>query len=200
MTYSTWGMNYSTIFRELAEDAAQRAVLDLDNPNLGKHAAPDGARMTYTPRAAEAVILSVAALEAGINEIAVMTRRGFLASPSPLPDDFMAKNVTDKWALVPRVAAGKEFDYGASPWQDFSALVGLRNALVHFKWESESVPKFVRSLQARALVLPDKPGIYWVDAALTDRVARWAIETTDSMFAEVTRLLARGDDPTWAWC
>jgi hypothetical protein len=197
--HATWGMSYSPTFRHLAERAAAYAVADLENPNLGKHVGRDGSIVTYTPHCAEAVILAVTALEAGINEIAAWLKQGFVGPTLPLPGDFIDLRLTDKWAVVPRVLSGAEFRRGTSPWQDFSALVGLRDNLVHFKWQTVRVPKFMRTLQARGLLLPEEPGIYWVDAALTNRTATWAIDTIDAMFAELARLLGRSDDAVWAW-
>ncbi len=197
--HATWGMSYSATFRDLAEAAAARAVADLDNPSLGKHRGRDGALLTHTPHAAEAVILSVTALEAGINEMAAWLRLGFGSTMQPLPDNFQRTRISEKWSIIPRSVAGVEFDRGTQPWQDFSTLIGLRDSLVHFKWHDAQVPNFMRSLQTRDLTIPDEPGIYWVDAALTDRVAIWATTTTDCMFAGLAQLLGRSDPMTWPW-
>lgn len=196
--YAAWGMNKSTNLRLLALEAAQRASADLDNPKLGKELGRDGKTLTFTPHALETVILSATALEAGINEMAAWIRLGFLGEHA-LPEDFVRQRPTDKWAMVPRLLAGAEFDRGRSPWQDFSTLVKLRDQLVHFKWHGEAPPDFMRALQARDLCLPERPSVYWVDAALTDRVAKWAVATTDSMFEELARLLGRLNDPAWPW-
>src|SRR3954470_1831681 len=53
--HAAHGMSYASTFRRLAAQAADRARADLDNPNFGKHRGRDGAPLTYTPRAAEAV-------------------------------------------------------------------------------------------------------------------------------------------------
>jgi hypothetical protein len=192
-------MNLSPRFRHLAVEASQRAVADLPNPNYGKHLGRDRREMTHTPHAAESVIMSVTALEAGINEMAVWIRFGFAAPCSPLPDDFMNQRVSDKWCLVSTAMVGRFLDRGAQPWQDFSALVGLRDALVHSRWHHEQVPNFMRSLQSRDLTIPEDPSIYWVDAALTDRVATWAVTTCDRMFAAHAELIGQTDPSSWPW-
>lgn len=87
----------------------------------------------------------------------------------------------------------------ARPWQDFKALVGLRDQLVHFKWDGDDVPAFMRALQARDLTIPDDPAVYWVDAALTDRVAVWATATCERMFAALASLIGRTDPFDWPW-
>lgn len=197
--HGTWGMNYSPSFLRLAEAAADRAAADLGNPQRGKEVGRDGQVMTYSEQAAEAIMMSVATLEAGINEIAVWFRHGFGGPTPSLPDDFMDCRLTDKWAMVPRVIVGKEFDRGTAPWQDFSALVGLRDRLVHFKWDHEGVPKFMRTLQAKDLVLPENPAVYWVDGALTNRTASWAVETAIQMFNKLAELMGRLSDDNWTW-
>jgi hypothetical protein len=57
----------------------------------------------------------------------------------------------------------------------------------------------MKHLRAKDLTIPPKSGVYWVDAALTDRVAVWAVDTTNRMFAELTRLLGREADRDWGW-
>jgi hypothetical protein len=193
-------MSYCQTFRSLAERAAEGAVADIENPNLGKHIARDGKIITHTPKAAEAVILSVTALEAGANEIATSWQTGFLGTLPPLPDGFFRMRLAEKWCLIPCTIAESAFQRGSSPWQDFRVLVALRDALVHFKWRSERVPGFMRFLQAKDMALPDtSPGIYWVDAALTDRSAVWACRTAEAMFAELARLVDAEHRPSWAW-
>lgn len=194
------GMTYSWAFRRLAAEAAARAAADIENPHLGKHRGRDDMPMTHTPRAAEAVILAVTALEAGINEMIAWVQRMRLASmPSEYDERKERTQLPAKWVLLPRALAGKELDRGGQPWQDFKALVGLRDQLVHFKWDGADVPGFMRALQARDLTIPDDPAIYWVDAALTDRVAGWAAETCERMFAAHARLIGRTDPLDWPW-
>jgi hypothetical protein len=62
----------------------------------------------------------------------------------------------------------------------------------------------MQHLVSRDLSIPPHPGTSWWDAAMTDRVALWATQTADEMFAELTRQLGvREDGPgwqqTWAW-
>ena len=195
--HANHGMSYAWAFRDLAAEAAARAAADLENPNLGKHRGRDGRPLTYTPRAAEAVILAVTALEAGINEMIAWVQRMSIAS---MPAEYNERTkLTEKWVILPRSLVGKELDRGAQPWQDFKALVGLRDQLVHFKWDGAGVPAFMRTLQARDLTIPDDPAIYWVDAALTDRVAGWASETCERMFAAHALLIGRTDPLDWPW-
>jgi hypothetical protein len=190
------GMSYAWAFRDLPAEAAGRAAADIENPNLGKHRDRDGMPLTYTPRAAEAVILSVTALEAGINEIIAWVQRMSMAT-MPAEYNNERTKLTEKWTILPRALVGKELDRGTRPWQDFKAVVGLRDQLVHFKPDGAEVPAFMRTLQARDLAIPDEPSIYWVDAALTDRVAGWASETCEQMFAALARHIGRTDPLDW---
>jgi len=198
--HETWGMSFSPRFRELSHAAALRAVGDRGNPQREQHAARRGPPKIYSDHAAEAVVMAVTALEAGINEIATWARFGFVTVTTPLPDEFMRSNVADKWNIVPNSLVGRSFDCGAAPYQDFAMLIALRDEVIHFKWQRDQVPRFMRSLQARDLTLPDDvPGIYWIEAALTDRVAEWAIATMNAMFAKLTEITGLADSPTWVW-
>src|SRR5262245_2421264 len=149
-TYATWGMSYSPTFRAFAEEAAARAQDDLENPRLGKHHGADGELLTYTPHALTAVMQSVLTLEAAIKEIAVWSRHGFLGSTAPLADRFSHKmSLVEKWAAVPHVLAGREFDRNSDLWQRFTTLVRLRNAITHFEWYVDEVPALMAELARR---------------------------------------------------
>jgi hypothetical protein len=199
-TYETWGMSYSSTFRRLAEEAAARAHRDLENQQLGKHGGADGEILTYSPHAVTAVMHSVLTLEAAIKEIATWSRHGFMGPTPSLPDHFERKmSLVEKWATVPQVFAGRQFDRNSELWQRFTALVKLRNAITHYQWHVDEVPALMNELARRDLVIPGASGIYWFDAVLTNRIARWAVETIELMFVELTRLLGQSGSANWVW-
>lgn len=129
--YATWGLSYSMAFRDLASEARNRAIADLANPALAKHPSRTGVTLTYSVHAAEAVVLSVVALESGINEIADWVRLGLspLKPAHGLPPGFSDLSLADKWEAIPKAFVGRSFDKSAEPWQSFLTLGKLRDAL-----------------------------------------------------------------------
>src|SRR5690348_2703237 len=107
--HATTGMSYSPTMRRLASRARICAVADIDNLVYAKHLGRDGKRLTHTPEALDAVVLSVTALEAGVNEMAAWVRHGFATPREPLPDDFMGQRLSDKWMTIARCMTGCEF-------------------------------------------------------------------------------------------
>lgn len=198
--HGTWGMSMSATFRMQAAKAATRAAEDLGSPKYASHVGRDGQPINYTPHAADAVIMAVNGLEAGINEMAVWVQFQFVRPVQPLPDCFERERLTDKWGHVSNSMVGRTLNAGAQPWQDFATLVGLRDLIVHSRWYHERVPRFMRALQARDLTLPEDPAIDWTHAALTTRVAAWAVDTSDRMFAAHAELLGQTDPAAWPWC
>ena len=91
------------------------------------------------------VLTSVAALESYANELFVDHAIVF----PELREDIMAKlwelyeqkSILDKFDFALLLRQGKAFDKGASPYQDITALIKLRNALTHYKpeWSNEQV-------------------------------------------------------------
>lgn len=199
-TYGQWGMSCSRHFRILAEEAARRAASDLQNSSFGKETGRDGVQMTFTPHAAEALVLSGMALEAGINEIAVFLDK-FSAMPRTLSTqypDFFNLPVVEKWDTISRWQTGSAFPRGNRLWQDFVSLVDLRNKFVHFTWNPEvPAPPSMQHLVSRDLALPPNPAVSWWDAAMTNRVAAWANRVIDEMFAELIRLLGNQNVESW---
>lgn len=96
----------------------------------------------------------------------------------PLPDRFARMLLVEKWATLPSVLAGRQFDRTSELWQQFTTLVKLRNAITHFewRWHVDEVPALMKVLVCRDLVIPGAAGIYWFDAVLTNRIAIWAVK------------------------
>jgi hypothetical protein len=100
-----------------------------------------------------AVLFSVAALEAAINELFADASEGKLGKLRPLAEHVVKRmgdmwllgvprraryTVADKYAIALAIADKEPFDKGAEPWQSVVKLVKLRNALIHY--EPEWVP------------------------------------------------------------
>ena len=112
---------------------------------------PEGGH-EYSAKIATVVILAGFTLEGAINEIADWLKR-HLTQPVTLPDDFDDRRIFEKWDIVPRACGTAGFDRGRRPWQDFVALVELRNRLAHppaYALPPEACPRwYARATSAR---------------------------------------------------
>ena len=104
------------------------------------------------------------------------------------------------------IFAGKPYDKGAPPYQDFALLIELRNALVHMEtkqmsglWETKQISGKFRSGKMSVYsdyIKPALPGMvkklpqdllagddytYWINRICTPALARWACNTAVSM-------------------
>jgi hypothetical protein len=117
-----------------------------------------------------------------------------------------------KLALAKWILSGVPFDKGTAPYQDFSALVDLRNALMHVKSSVEvgiegdrpvfRRPKVLETLQQKKLLASfpanseDMTGASWTEAVSTPACARWACNTA----AETAKAILSGlppNEPAW---
>ncbi len=146
--------------------------------------------------AMDAVVLCAIVAEAGINEIGEWFEFHHLCPPfgipHGLPYGFEGMELRLKWSLLPMIIRQKTFDRGAEPWQNFHALIELRNAIVHLGGRpvSKAATGF---LKAKNL---DKGVVVGFE------VARWACETMASMFSKLTELVGPPEawiDVTWRW-
>lgn len=149
-----------------------------------KATGPDGHRsgdVCYSREAVTAVILSVAALEATINEVArELQSDGNLRIDRETFDRF---KIRVKWRTLPLLCGyARTFDRGAAPWTGFDTLVKLRNELVHANWQRPE-PACVLTLakQGHLLRNPNEGSYSWCDAVCTDRVAQWATDVVAQM-------------------
>jgi hypothetical protein len=87
------------------------------------------------------VVFAVASLEAFLNEATevaqdvqqVKSEPETVAAFAQLMEESERLPLETKFKLSTWLLTGKRADIGKQPYQDFSLLVGLRNALVHFK-------------------------------------------------------------------
>jgi hypothetical protein len=164
-----------------------------------EHAARQLYLSEHRAHAIGAVIFSAAALEAAANEL-FSDASDNPASIRPV-DEVAAKRLGALWrADVPRTAAypilekyaiallltdRAGFDTGTEPWQSASALVKLRNALIHYEPEWVPMPggdqthSFEKSLRGKfpenPLAPADSP--YYPAKLLGHGCAQWAVRT-----------------------
>jgi hypothetical protein len=188
VSYYRTNATYSSRLYRLAVQAALRA----DERGSGVMVESD--EKFYTEHAIEAVVMSINAAEAGINEIIAMSTMYLNVE---LPDELEKLELLVKWHLLPTIIVQKTFAKGAEPWQDFQTLVQLRNAWIHPKM-FVAAPGWMRTLTAKDLPFRERR-LDWRTATNTNRVARWAVTTVTNTFTELTRLLGKEADPIWAW-
>ena len=108
-----------------------------------------------------AYVLSVAAVEAYINEVFIAAPGRWVTRGRPLwklPKDWIEKlDLPKKLVLVPQLLFGASFDPHAQPYQGMSLLIKLRNEIVHYKM-SVTPPKLLRDLDQRGISLV-APGV-----------------------------------------
>ena len=100
-------------------------------------------------------------------------------------------NLSTRVLLLTRIACGQTFDQGGQPFQDFSNLVKIRNAIVHFQMQDAPL-KVVDNLTQRGLAWPEKIGgtsWAWVQRISTVECMRWAINTVAEMTVALQQLI-----------
>ena len=192
----------------LARDARTRA-LDVVRANADSPAAD----------AVVAILLAASASEGFINELAEM----YIPKR---PDSHLAASLInfgttiqalekshtstlDKYLAGAALLSGGPVDSGKNPYQDFTLLFTVRNAVMHVKpidqegpRENDQVtftmPKFVKTLQQNKLAKPSSKdvGASWYEALQTDRVATWACLSSLNMILAILDLLPKSSsDP-----
>ena len=158
----------------------------------------------YSRYALDAIILSVAALEALLNEVALSPLALTLRRAEPALESLERLGISDKYLLVPFVLWQTTFDPSIPPFQDFACLVKVRNDLVHYKMpfavlrqEAKYLkPDYLRALATRRLLIepPRSTGsLGWPDNLCSAKVALWA-HTTACRMAKA--LMAKADGAT----
>ncbi|MGE0542269.1 MAG: hypothetical protein AB7R89_19040 [Dehalococcoidia bacterium] len=153
----------------------------------------------YTRFGVSAYILAVAAVEAYLNERFLSQAARLSLPASPLWDinanTVERMKIREKVLLVPKLLLGETFDTGRPPFQDFDLLVNVRNDLVHFKFPYQ-LPAYVRSLEARKVVLAAVPNSYGADYPWPAKLEctegiRWAHNTACAMMVGLMDFAAR---------
>jgi len=127
--------------------------------------------------AATTHMFCIAALEAHINKIASSCMK------SKMFDHYEKLPIEGKWLLLPQLLGKTGFDPGQQPFQDFSHLIKIRNALVHYKG------KKVAGFYA------DSADLY-KPLGLTVEEATTSVEATKKMIIKLAEIMAH-DAPNW---
>ena len=171
------------------------------------------------PAALASILCSVSALEAFINELDLYL--SYSLKTKPLADD---NALTTLSARLQRIegdrgkiqekyleaadALGKPFNKGQRPYQDFGLLVGLRNALVHYKGaiatytvDGNNTFEYVYEEKDKGIFdkLRSKKVLRGAGSALlleeigTVHVARWACNTVTDMVQYLVAAIPDGE-------
>jgi hypothetical protein len=156
--------------------------------------------LEHRAHAMGAVVFSIAALEAAINELFTDAAEGNLHNLRPL-DEVVIKRlgtmwlsgvprtasyrVVDKFAIALHLADRDALDASAEPWQSAMELAKLRNALIHYEPEWVPMPvtgeahKFEKSLRGKFPENPLAPSenAYYPDKLLGHGCAAWAVHS-----------------------
>jgi len=181
--------------------AKQAGKIEADNS--GKACGPFFEELrTYV---SSAIILSVCALEATINE--------HLAASNGILKGYDADLRGELFALIEkkRVSLKEKYDLGLilnkkpklgfdkEPFQSLKCLIALRNALVHYKPESDKDLKDSEELRKKLRSkIKDSPFVSKTDNFLTKRAmsyscAKWAVNTALNFSREYSKILDIGD-------
>lgn len=206
---SDWLVFHGPLLFKIALDALQRTNVD-----------EFGADAT----ALVSIVFAAASLEAFANELPsfveaalrtgkvgkddrIATFPGLMNELEESRASLKSKLVMAKWVL-----SGVPFDKGTAPYQDFNALVELRNGLMHIKSSVEigtendrpafRRPKVLETLRQKNLLASfppdteDMTGASWTEAVSTPACAKWACSTA----AETVGAILSGlpsNEPTW---
>lgn len=180
---------FSMLYHKFLTDAVQGVV--------SEHS-PEAAH-DYDARVATVVVLGALFCEATVNEIIYWLEHH--QNPLIGAAQINKKSIRDKWRTVALVGGGLGFDESCAPWQDFSALVDLRNALVHAHAYGVAEEALMQFLVSRRCT---QEALDWFESAMTTRTARWVLSTVSAMPQRLRELLAPHLDlhnggAAWFW-
>jgi hypothetical protein len=170
--------------------------------------------------AIDAIVFAAASTEAFINEFTATayeraTYRSTLVAP---PDadpvqrtgrvlyEFEESRATirQKYSLGHFLLCGQNYDRGVQPWQDFDALIGLRDAILHYKMDKfefdpdgnrGTYPKFVERLSNRDVLGSAGKGVTmpWIAVVATRAAATWAVNSACSIVLSILDAVPAND-------
>jgi hypothetical protein len=154
----------------------------------------------YHHRVASVSMHAAFVTETAINEIAYWLGT-HLTQRVAMPPGFERFPIRRKWRTVPKVCRAARFNEAIPPWEDFNALVELRNALAHAGAYPAPPEPVLQLLEARGCA---QPASDWFESVMTLRTARWAHRTAAAMPLALKGLLAPHVDLhnggfSWVW-
>ncbi len=134
-----------------------------------------------------AILFSVAALEADVNEIFIDANINLKEYDKELLDEIWnlieQKTILDKYEMALFLKKKERFDKGNSTYQDTTNLIKLRNALVHFKpeWSDEKKEhkKIEDRLRGKFQLSPFLPAEteFFPKKCMSHGCAEWSVKT-----------------------
>lgn len=111
--------------------------------------------------------------------------------------------IREKWFLIPYLLWGKSYDKSVKPWQDFDALISIRNDIMHYKGEYHEIgytPKYLSQVQQLLTKHSDNThtrlpvnDLHYTERICNMNMAKWAFNTSIEM---INKLLTFADDET----
>ena len=131
----------------------------------------------FLQAAATTHIFCVAALEAHVNKTAskLLESKTF--------EHFEKLSIEGKWMILPQLLGKERLKTGHQPFQDFAALIKIRNKLVHYK--GKKIPYFAAD-----------PGDVYGPLGLSVEAAAKSLEATKNMIRVQAEILGR-EIPKW---
>lgn len=157
----------------------------------------------YSPHVApNVVVLAAFVTETTVNEIAYWLHV-HPTYPVAMPAAVFERHtsIRKKWRLVPQACGVPGFDETQAPWEDFNALIELRNALAHAGAYPDPPEPVLQVLEARGCT---QKAADWFESVMTMRTARWARQTASAMPNALMHMLEQrvpvrtGPHP-WMW-
>jgi len=160
-------------------------------------------------KALVAIVFSVVALEAFINEMAEMASAAMpkaeteaqkiaaFAEILKYAEDSRG-SLEMKYNLAKWVCTGQFYEKDAKPYQDFADLIATRNALIHYKVLDKITfaeePKILKRLESKGILsdIPAGLNVAWIERVGTPATARWACETAAAMVQSIIASLPEG--------
>jgi hypothetical protein len=172
---------------------------------------------TATSDAIVAIVMATSATECFINELAAVASvdheesEALRAMADAVREVEAEKgSLEDKFLVASSALTGTMFDKGAQPWQDFAALVRVRNALVHLRpletVDDQGVvvgPSFLKRFEDEGLTYPIEPGLgaAWTLKISTDRMASWGYNAALRIIRAVVEMAPKNHsvETLFAW-
>lgn len=159
----------------------------------------------YTSHAYSAYIVTVASVEAFINEVFLgwICKSRFKDSAlwELKVETLNRMNLSLKLVIISQLLFDHVLKRGEQPLQDFEMLIRIRNDLVHFKMDG-SAPKYIKELENREIALVSKPGDAgpWPWKLSSTEGIRWAHNSACNMISYLVSLIPDGIDSSFARC
>jgi hypothetical protein len=147
-----------------------------------------------TTHAIAVIPLAVTVWEAHLNEqiLGKITwpefRENIISTNKELRDLIERADIKAKSILLPQIFYGNTFNKGSNPYQDFTKLIDIRNAIVHYK--PYDYPKSaIDYLDQKKITLnsPKNSNFAWPMPLYSTECMRWAINTICSMILEMDK-------------